>query len=68
MAKSTSKDQPISESKETTKWRETELLSYGFTEDQTKQLLTIPGLNTTTVRERLIKRGCSAELAYRILS
>jgi hypothetical protein len=67
MANPTSQEPPSKEA-ESAKWREEELLNYGFDKDQAKHLMTIAGLNVATIREKFISKGCSAELAYRILS
>lgn len=68
MANSTSQDPTTPEQDSVASWAEQELLSFGFTDEQAKHLLTIPGLKAATVREKFISKGCSAELAYRILS
>lgn len=48
-------------------WRRNELIRMGFTTYQAEVLLHVPGLYAGSVRETYISKGCSPELAWRIL-
>lgn len=48
-------------------WKRSELIRMGFTGYQAEVLLNVPGLYAGSVRETYISKGCSPELAWRIL-
>lgn len=48
-------------------WKREELLRLGFTTYQAEVLMHIPGLGVGDIREKFISKGCTPDLAWRIL-